>query len=499
MATLALHDSHNLALLAQATTALTVEAMVGHQGSFSPFIHDVARPHPGQVEVARNIRTLLDGSAFAVAHEEAVGVKEDDHELRQDRYPLRTSPQFMGPLVEDLLHAYSVLSLENNTTTDNPLIDVDDNATHHGGNFQSSSASMSMEKTRLAMALVGKLAFTQLTEMLNASMNRGLPSCLAAEDPSLNYHTKGVDIATASYCSEASYLSLSLPHRRQGAASLGPLADFRLSPPRSSATSPTRSRRSSSPPRWATRPSTRSPSSRLAAPPRPTTSSRSCVPSLFLPPSALALFDLVALVLTSVTFCSQLLASHLYCVLMAVDLRALEFDFKRKFYPEISSLLQQHFGDALGSEATTAELVTKVKKALAKRLEQTSTYDLVERWHDAFSFATGTVVEHLSASSLSLSALNAWKVACAERAVVVTREVREAFWAAPSSAAPCLSYLAPRTRTMYTFVREELGVKARRGDVFLGRQEATIGSSVSRIYEAIRDGRINKVLVDMLA
>lgn len=184
---------------------------------------------------------------------------------------------------------------------------------------------------------------------------------------------------------------------------------------------------------------------------------------------------------------------------MAVDLRALEFDFKRKFYPEISSLLQQHLGDALGSEATTAELVTKVKKALAKRLEQTSTYDLVERWHDAFSFATGTVVEHLSASSLSLSALNAWKVACAERAVVVTREVRETFWAAPSSAAPCLSYLAPRTRTMYTFVREELGVKARRGDVFLGRQEATIGSSVSRIYEAIRDGRINKVLVDMLA
>ncbi|KPV78241.1 uncharacterized protein RHOBADRAFT_47862 [Rhodotorula graminis WP1] len=438
MATLALHDSHNLALLAQATTALTVEAMVGHQGSFAPFIHDVARPHPGQVEVARNVRTLLDGSSFAVAHEEHVAVKDDDHELRQDRYPLRTSPQFMGPLVEDLLHAYSVLSLENNTTTDNPLIDVEENSVLHGGNFQSAHASISMEKTRLAMALVGKLAFTQLTEMLNASMNRGLPSCLAAEDPSLNYHTKGLDIATASYCSELGYLA-------------NPVTTFV----------------------------------------QPAEMGNQAVNSLALISArrTAEANDVLSL----------LLASHVYCAVMAVDLRALEFDFKRQFYPEISSLLTQHLGSALGSEATTAELVTKVKKALGMRLEQNSTYDLVDRWHDAFSFATGVVVQHLASSSLSLEALNQWKVASAERAIVVTRQVRETFWATPSSAAPALSYLAPRTRLMYTFVREELGVKARRGDVFLGRQEATIGSNVSRIYEAIRDGRINKVLVDMLA
>lgn len=34
MATLALHDTHFLVLLSQALTALTVEAMVGHVGSF---------------------------------------------------------------------------------------------------------------------------------------------------------------------------------------------------------------------------------------------------------------------------------------------------------------------------------------------------------------------------------------------------------------------------------------------------------------------------------
>lgn len=36
MATLALHDTHFLSLLSQAVTAMTVEAMVGHVGSFHP-------------------------------------------------------------------------------------------------------------------------------------------------------------------------------------------------------------------------------------------------------------------------------------------------------------------------------------------------------------------------------------------------------------------------------------------------------------------------------
>lgn len=184
---------------------------------------------------------------------------------------------------------------------------------------------------------------------------------------------------------------------------------------------------------------------------------------------------------------------------MAVDLRAMELDFKKQFDPELPALLKQHLGDALASDAETAALVSKVKKALAKRLEQTSSYDLEPRWHDAFSYATGVVVEHLSTSSLSLQAVNAWKVACAERAIALTRQVRDTFWSTPVTEAPALSYLAPRTRKLYTFVRDVVGVKARRGDVFLGKQEATIGSSVSRIYEAVKDGRVNKVLVDMLA
>ncbi len=64
-----------------------------------------------------------------------------------------------------------------------------------------------MEKTRLALHHIGKLLFAQATELMNPTMNRGLPPSLAASDPSLNYHGKGLDIAVAAYTSELGFLA----------------------------------------------------------------------------------------------------------------------------------------------------------------------------------------------------------------------------------------------------------------------------------------------------
>ena len=54
-----------------------------------------------------------------------------------------------------------------------------------------------MEKTRLALYRIGKMLFVQATESMNPAMNQGLAPSLAASDPSLNYHAKGLDIAVA--------------------------------------------------------------------------------------------------------------------------------------------------------------------------------------------------------------------------------------------------------------------------------------------------------------
>ena len=225
MAALALNEAAHLALLAQVCTAMGTEAMLGAQGSFAPFIHATARPHPGQVEVATNILSMLSGSRLAAANEEECTIDDDAGELRQDRYPLRTSAQFLGPQVEDILAALSTVTLECNsstycliptraslyslppTATDNPLIDGDTGEVHHGGNFQAMAVTNAMEKTRLALHHIGKLLFAQCTELINPDMNRGLPPNLAATDPSHNYFAKGIDIHSAAYVGELGYLA----------------------------------------------------------------------------------------------------------------------------------------------------------------------------------------------------------------------------------------------------------------------------------------------------
>jgi phenylalanine ammonia-lyase len=64
-----------------------------------------------------------------------------------------------------------------------------------------------MEKTRLSLHHFGKLLFTQCAELMDPTMNRGLPPNLAATDPSLNYLGKGIDIATAAYVAELGFLA----------------------------------------------------------------------------------------------------------------------------------------------------------------------------------------------------------------------------------------------------------------------------------------------------
>jgi phenylalanine ammonia-lyase len=178
-----------------------------------------------QVEAARTIWDLLKGSKLAGGQEKDVFINEDQGELRQDRYTLRTAPQFLGPQIEDIISALNAVTIECNSSahrllsiyfsytielcvaTDNPLFNGETGEVHHGGNFQAMAVTNAMEKTRLAVHLIGKLLFAQATELLNPAMNRGLPPSLAASDPSLNYHAQGLDIAVAAYTSELGFLA----------------------------------------------------------------------------------------------------------------------------------------------------------------------------------------------------------------------------------------------------------------------------------------------------
>ncbi|OCH85474.1 phenylalanine ammonia-lyase [Obba rivulosa] len=436
VAALALHEAAHLALLAQVCTAMDTEAMLGTQGSFDPFIHEVARPHPGQVEVAENINKLLANSKLAVVAEEEKHISDDAGELRQDRYPLRTSAQFLGPQVEDILSALMTITRECNSTTDNPLIDGKTGRVHHGGNFQAMSVTNAMEKTRLSLHHIGKLLFAQCTELINPAMNRGLPPNLAATDPSLNYLAKGIDVHTAAYVAELGYLASPVSTHVQSAEMHNQAVN------------------------------------------------------------SMALVSARATI-NALEVLSLLTASYLYVLCQALDLRAMQRELQAGVQTIVKEQLAACFGDHLASTELD-KLCPLVSRTIVRELDRTSSMDAAPRMRTVLAATTTPIVEFCSTHGavVSLGEIIDFRDHVAELATKLLTDLREAYLTGDRGVAPA-SELVGRTRAVYEFVRVTLGIRMHGFHNLNDFQTTEIfsGHNISIIHEAIRDGKIRDIVV----
>ncbi|KAI0827896.1 phenylalanine ammonia-lyase [Trametes gibbosa] len=441
---LAINDAVHLSLLAQVCTAMCTEAMLGARGSFAPFIHAVARPHPGQVEVAATIDNLLEGSQLAVTSEEEKHISADIGELRQDRYPLRTAAQFLGPQVEDILSALATVTLECNSTTDNPLIEAETGEVHHGGNFQAMAVTNAMEKTRLALHHIGKLLFAQCTELINPAMNRGLPPNLSATDPSLNYHVKGIDIHAAAYVGELGYLANPVSTHIQSAEMHNQAVN------------------------------------------------------------SLALISARATI-NSLEVLSLLTASYLYTLCQALDLRAMQYDFQLEADTILREELTRFFGPHL-SNTDLSTLLSLVSRQIRRSLESTSTMDAALRMRTVAASTTTPLVD-FCAQHTGLAALDhivEFRESLAQRMLASITRLREEYLSGEKGATPASPYLG-RSRAVYEYVRVTLGVRMHGAEnlhMFQhgpGVEEQTIGQNIALIHESIRDGKMQDVVVGLFA
>ncbi|KAJ7435165.1 L-Aspartase-like protein [Mycena galericulata] len=445
VACLVLNDAVHLALLSQVCTAMGTEALAGSRGSFDPFIHDIARPHPGQIESAKIIWDLLDGSKFAITAEQEVTIEEDEGVLRQDRYPLRTAPQFIGPQIEDLLTSLETITRECNSTTDNPLVDSSTGKIHNGGNFQAMAVTNVMEKTRLGLHHLGKLLFSQCTELVNPKMNRGLPPSLAATDPSLNYHAKGIDIATAAYVSELGYLANPVSTHIQSAEMHNQAVNS------------------------------------LAL-----ISGRATIDSL----------DVLSL----------LVASYLYVLCQALDLRALQSELSDGLNKIVGEELVLLFSPYL-TEFELCATTSKVRSVLQQALNNTSTMDAAERMVKVAASSSTVLVDAFSNQSCSnsgaaFSSISLFRSKVAARAEALLDGLRRAYLLGERGAAPASPFLN-KTRPVYEFVRLTLGIKTHGAENYssfangMGVDEDTVGAHISLIHEAIRDGKMQPIIVGL--
>ncbi|KIX05028.1 phenylalanine ammonia-lyase [Rhinocladiella mackenziei CBS 650.93] len=442
VAALALWEANQLAVLSQLITCLTSEVLGANAEWTHPFIAAI-RPHPGQIEVAQNLRTFFHGSKLVTGLEEGP-TERTRTGMVQDRYSVRSSPQWIGPAIEDLLAATKQLTTELNSTTDNPVVNVQNHQVLCGANFQATSVTMVAEKTRLCLQLIGKMLFSQTSEMINPTLNNGLPPNLAPDDPSRSYCLKGVDINMAAYQSELAFLANPISSHVQSAEM-----------------------------------------------------HNQAINSLALVSARYAM--------QSVEIVSMMTASAIYVGLQGVDLRVMHRSFLGDVKPTVESLLRQLFPSKT-PDHTLVDLNARVWEQVCSAWYANASNDAGVRCENVAKATVDTFVQGLSRcygphGEVDYALLiTAWKQTLESNMLDAFRLSRNTFCEHPTTA----SYLGRTTKTLYNFVRGELGVPFYRGraddpgnhDAVGLRQKRTIGSWISIIYEALRSGKLGDEILD---
>jgi histidine ammonia-lyase len=231
-AVLALDRLEHLLATADLAAAMTLDAFAGRSGALREDVHAL-RPHPGQVETARRVRGLLDGSTLAdIAYHlvprfrswsaEAWSEAEDRAQRfdivwdwvppsqrhgreafytrflpfrggkkhqPQDAYCLRCMPQVHGAVRDALEQACRVIDVELNAVTDNPLI-FPDNADARvieeqvisAGHFHGMPLALAMSYVKAAIPVLASISERRLNKLVDPATSDGLPAFLIGNE-----------------------------------------------------------------------------------------------------------------------------------------------------------------------------------------------------------------------------------------------------------------------------------------------------------------------------
>jgi len=205
--------SIKLADLADISGCLSLEALNGTTSAFDERIHAL-RPHPRQIDTARNLRNILKGSDF---------VRGFDPTNVQDAYTLRCMPQVHGACRDAVAYADWLLKLELNSVTDNPLIFVshesevlsfekDSSAQDRievisGGNFHGEPLALAFDYLAIALSELGNISERRIMRLTDEASNAHTLPAFLTENGGLNSGFMIVQYTAAALCTENKILA----------------------------------------------------------------------------------------------------------------------------------------------------------------------------------------------------------------------------------------------------------------------------------------------------
>ena len=227
---LSLDRLEDIANTADIAAAMTLEAFAGRTGAFAEEVHAL-RPHPGQVETAKHIRQLIEGSELCDIPYQLVprfadwmpdswddAQRDLTFDIRwdwipstqrhgrekfytrfkpflggkkhqpQDSYSLRCIPQVHGAVRDALAQARRVLEIELNSLTDNPMVFPDADKQHvedkviSAGHFHGMPLALAMSYVKAAIPVLASISERRLNKLVDSNTSDGLPGFLIGNE-----------------------------------------------------------------------------------------------------------------------------------------------------------------------------------------------------------------------------------------------------------------------------------------------------------------------------
>lgn len=206
----------------------------------------------------------------------------------------------------------------------------------------------------------------------------------------------------------------------------------------------------------------------------------------------------------AVELVSLMAASHLYAVCQALDLRVLQVSYLQALGLSLYNVNCKVFGHLL-SHADFDELHGRIWDHIQVTWLQSTTKDSEDRYAHLIDSALGIIAKYFItlpkiASSSAFEALATWKNLAFDCLAETYTTMRSRFFQSQNTA----EYLGHATRKLYLYVRRSLGVPFHQGlrdhpHPNDNQTKLTIGSWISVIYEALRDGRLHEPVMESLA